>query len=93
MATEQGYYALTAYNRFLSDKTSLYDMTDVINRGGDPVVIPEETAVHTTTEPVEAVPAKSGGFHWLAMVLVLVIVSGAGVLTVTVIIPKFKKKD
>lgn len=93
MATEQGYYALTAYNRFLSDKTSLYDMTDVINRGGDPVVIPEETAVHTTTEPVEAVPAKSGGFPWLAMVLVLVIVSGAGVLTVTVIIPKFKKKD
>lgn len=93
MATEQGYYALTAYNRFLSDKTSLYDMTDVINRGGDPVVIPEETAVHTTTEPVETVPAKSGGFHWLAMVLVLVIVSGAGVLTVTVIIPKFKKKD
>ena len=93
MATEQGYYALTAYNRFLSDKTSRYDMTDVINRGGDPVVIPEETAVHTTTEPVETVPAKSGGFHWLAMVLVLVIVSGAGVLTVTVIIPKFKKKD
>lgn len=29
MATEQGYYALAAYDRFLNDKTSLYDMTDV----------------------------------------------------------------
>ena len=29
MATEQGYYALTAYHRFLEGKTSLYDMSDV----------------------------------------------------------------
>ena len=29
MATEQGYYALTAYERMKSGKTSLYDMTDV----------------------------------------------------------------
>ena len=29
MATEQGYYALAAYDRFVSGKTSLYDMTDV----------------------------------------------------------------
>lgn len=29
MATEQSYYALAAYFRFLEDKTSLYDMTDV----------------------------------------------------------------
>ena len=29
MATEQGYYALTAYTRFLSGQTSLYDMSDV----------------------------------------------------------------
>lgn len=30
MATEQGYYALAAYMRFLNNKTSLYDMSDVI---------------------------------------------------------------
>lgn len=30
MATEQAYYALTAYERFTNGKTSLYDMTDVI---------------------------------------------------------------
>lgn len=29
MATEQGFYALVAYNRLLSNKTSLFDMTDV----------------------------------------------------------------
>lgn len=31
MATEQAYYALTAYDRLLSGKTRLYDMTDVLN--------------------------------------------------------------
>ena len=30
MATEQGYYALAAYDRLRSGKTFLYDMTDVI---------------------------------------------------------------
>lgn len=34
MATEQGYYALAAYDRFLNGKTRLYDMTDVAK---DPV--------------------------------------------------------
>ena len=29
MATEQGFYALVAYERFLSGKTSLFDMSDV----------------------------------------------------------------
>ena len=30
MATEQGYYALTAYYRFIEGETSLYDMSDVV---------------------------------------------------------------
>ena len=35
MATEQGYYALAAYYRFLNGQTSLYDMSDVaIQTGG-----------------------------------------------------------
>ena len=29
MSTEQGYYALTAYDRFLNGQNTLYDMTDV----------------------------------------------------------------
>ena len=31
MATEQAYYALTAYDRLLSGKTRLYDMTDALD--------------------------------------------------------------
>ena len=33
MATEQGYYALAAYMRFLEGKTALYDMSDVTLTG------------------------------------------------------------
>ena len=31
MATEQAYYALTSYARYLNNQTRLYDMTDVVN--------------------------------------------------------------
>lgn len=67
MATEQAYNALTAYYRFLSDKTGPYDMTDVIDMGGDPVALLEETNVPATTEPAEVESAKSGdspGLRW-----------------------------
>ena len=33
MSTEQGYYALTAYNRLLHNQNSLYDMTDLLKKG------------------------------------------------------------
>ena len=33
MATEQGYYALTAYARYLMQLNRLYDMTDSFNDG------------------------------------------------------------
>lgn len=35
MATEQGYYALTAYQRLLQKKTALYDMSDIKLTKGD----------------------------------------------------------
>lgn len=40
MATEQGYYALTAYYRMLNGQTSLYDMTDVTLGNGGSSVLP-----------------------------------------------------
>ena len=46
MATEQAYYALTAYYRMKQNRNFLYDMTDVLNAGGD--VLVEEA-----TEPTE----------------------------------------
>lgn len=93
MATEQGYYALTAYSRFLSDKTSLYDMTDIINMGGDPVESVEEATVPATTAPSEMEPVKSSGLPWLAMILILVIASCVVALIVIAVIFKFKKED
>ena len=46
MATEQGYYALVAYDRYLKGETALYDMVDVKlpekedDGEGEPVVLP-----------------------------------------------------
>ncbi len=39
MATEQGYYALVAYQRFIEGKTALYDMSDVTIRKTDKEII------------------------------------------------------
>lgn len=55
MATEQGFYALTAYQRLLEGKTSLYDMSDVEltpgpavePRSPSPTASPAQTATKT----------------------------------------------
>ncbi|MBP3560051.1 MAG: hypothetical protein J6K49_05235 [Clostridia bacterium] len=44
MATEQACYALVAYNRFMNNKTALYDMSDVDFGSKDEVVIGEPKA-------------------------------------------------
>ena len=44
MATEQGYYALTAYMRLLEEKTFLYDMSDV-------TLEKDDTPLHDFEEP------------------------------------------
>ena len=92
MGTEQAYYALTAYYRFLSGKTNLYDMTDIIDMGGDPVEVPTEPTVPATTEPTEV----ETGFPWWILVICVVGGCGLGMVIAIVIIPKFgkfKKKD
>ncbi len=92
MATEQAYYALTAYYRFLTGKTSLYDMTDTINKGGDPVEVPTEPTVPATTEPAEVEPAKTS-FPWWILVICVAGGCGLGVVIAIVIVPKLKKKN
>lgn len=45
MATDQATYALVAYNRFLNNETSLYDMTDVVITDREPnitIQLPED---------------------------------------------------
>lgn len=87
MATEQAYYALTSYYRFLKEKTSLYDMTDVIDMGGDPdIVSTEPTTVPTEPDETE----EESGFPWFVMIVVLLVGIGIGGCAV-VILPKMKK--
>ncbi len=52
MATEQGYYALVAYQRFIEEKSALYAMGDVTIRAENPKVeaVPEETPGGSDTE-------------------------------------------
>lgn len=52
MSTEQAYYALAAYNRMLQAQNFLYDMTDVMDAGGDVLVGETTEPTEVTTEPV-----------------------------------------
>ena len=62
MATEQGYYALAAYFRMLDGKTSLFDMTDVLDMGGKKVEEESEEAPALEEDPVIA--DEEGGTPW-----------------------------
>ena len=55
MATEQAYYALTAYFRMLEGKTSLYDMTDALPERAPQA---EETPAEEAERPAEDVPEE-----------------------------------
>ena len=59
MATEQGYYAMTAYQRLKNGKTGLYDMSDVkIEKGGKGDG--NGTGLATPTPKPSATPGGSG---------------------------------
>ena len=93
MATEQSYYALVAYFRMMEGKTNLFDMTDVVNMGGDPVEEEPAETLPVETEPVPAEPVEppakvSRSFPWW---LVIVIVVLAGGIVVLVVASKSKK--
>ncbi len=60
MATEQGYYALTAYFRFLNGERSLYDMKDVTIRKSV-VVAPSEDNAKKPDDVAQDNPTKSNG--------------------------------
>lgn len=66
MATEQGYYALVAYQRLKDGKTGLYDMSDVsISKGGKGdgtgTGLKEPTPIPTPTFAPAADPSGSSG--------------------------------
>ena len=58
MATEQGYYALASYFRFVNGQTSLYDMSDVtIQTGGN---TPDDPGKTDPSDPGETDPSDPG---------------------------------
>lgn len=59
MATEQGFYALVAYERLLSGKTSLFDMSDIAS--AVPPDIPPDPAPAPSGQPSGGAGAHNGG--------------------------------
>ena len=61
MATEQGYYALAAYFRFVNGQTSLYDMSDVtIQTGGNTPADPDDPGKTDPSNPGKTDPSDPG---------------------------------
>ena len=61
MATEQSYYALAAYYRFVNGQTSLYDMSDVtIQTGGHTPGNPDDPGETDPSDPGKTDPSDPG---------------------------------
>lgn len=86
MATEQGYYALTAYFRFRNGETALYDMTDVLDKGGDPVDTPSQIFVKKDTKLTQSEKEKS--VSPLLIIGIALMVLGASTVAALVILRK-----
>lgn len=69
MATEQGYYALAAYYRFLNGQTRLYDMSDVTIKAND-----------QPTDPTTPVTPATGDNQPVMLWFGSVLISGAAIL-------------
>lgn len=91
MATEQGYYALTAYFRFRSGEKRLYDMTDVLDKGGDPADAPSQVPVKKDTKPTQSEKEKSTSP--LLIVGIALMVLGMGAVVVLVILQRRTPKN
>ena len=86
MATEQGYYALTAYFRFRNGQTALYDMTDVLDKGGDYADTPAPSATAPKAAPEKAAEKKP--VSSLLIIGIALMVLGAGTVAALVILRK-----
>ena len=86
MATEQGYYALTAYFRFRSGEKRLYDMTDVLDKGGDYADTPAPSATIPKAAPEKAAEKKPSSP--LLIIGIALMALGAGTVAALVILRK-----
>ena len=86
MATEQGYYALTAYFRFRNGENALYDMTDVLDKGGDYADTPAPSPTAPKAAPEKAAEKKP--ISPLLIIGIALMVLGAGTVAALVILRK-----
>ena len=75
MATEQGYYALTAYHRFQEGNQRLYDMTDVVDRGGHGEAVRETVPAKEISKAAPAQESEKAGLG----TLLLAVCAGIGI--------------
>lgn len=77
MATEQAYYAMVAYDRMMKHKNFLYDMTDVIDAGGDVIpAVSEQTAQMPTASEAEQKDHSKTALIWIGVMSVCFAVIG-----------------
>ena len=85
MATEQGYCALAAYFRMREEKCALFDMTDVVDMGGDPAAETPDETQPSAAEPIPTEPSETeekNGFPLWPIIVIAVLAGAAAVLTV-----------
>lgn len=94
MATEQGYYALTAYYRLLNKQNSLYDMTDVLIQengteelpaDGDGTNNPGENTGSNSGTNTQAGTSKTGDDSQIVLwaAAAMIAISAAGIVLIT----------
>ena len=77
MATEQVFYALVAYNRMKQNQTFLYDMTDVIDMGGDVFTSGNNAAKAGDVVPAEEMQNEKSSVLWVAISVVCMVAATA----------------
>ena len=75
MATEQGYYALAAYYRFVNGQTSLYDMSDVTIQPNTPATPDQPANPGTPDTPADPGTAQPTGDRGVTVWVIALTVS------------------
>ena len=75
MATEQGYYALAAYYRFVNGQTSLYDMSDVTIQPNTPAMPDQPANPDTPDTPADSGTAQPTGDRGVTVWVIALTVS------------------
>ncbi len=79
LATEQAYYAMTAYFRMISGKTKLNDMSDVVQTGDETTGVGHDDS---QSDAIDVSPEKTGDSSALHIWFAVAVVGGAAALAI-----------